>query len=90
MTIIGFDWVSKKHLISIATKPVSLLTRTHALMNVPYGNPHGPIVDCRTLHFSIPLHTCLSDCINLYSALLYLSFYYYLMMGMVLPKRYSI
>ena len=23
-------------------------------MNVPYGNPHGPIVDCCTLHFSIP------------------------------------
>ena len=55
MTIIGFDWVSKKnHLISIDTKPISLLTRTQALMNVPYGNPHGPIVDCCTLHFSIP------------------------------------
>ena len=27
---------------------------TQALMNVPYGNPHGPIVDCCTLHFSIP------------------------------------
>ena len=54
MTITGFDWVSKKHLISIDTKPVSLLTRTQALMKVPYGNPHGPIVDCCTLHFSIP------------------------------------
>ena len=54
MTIIGFDWVSKKHLISVATKPISLLTRTQALMNVPYGNPHGLIVDCCTLHFSIP------------------------------------
>ena len=30
--IIGFDWVSKKHLISTATKPISLLTRTQALM----------------------------------------------------------
>ena len=57
MTIIGFDWVSKKHLIPIATKPISLLTRTQALMNVPYGNPHWPIVDCCTLHFSIP-YTC--------------------------------
>ena len=51
MTIIGFDWVSKKHLISIATMPISLLTRTQVLMNVPYGNPHGPTVDCCSLHF---------------------------------------
>ena len=41
-------------------------------MNVPYGNPHGPIVDCCTLHFSIPYTHVFSDCINLYSALLYL------------------
>ena len=38
-----------------ATKRISLLTRTQALMNVPYGNPHGPIVDCCTLHFSMYL-----------------------------------
>ena len=30
------------------------LTSTQALMNVPYGNPQGPIVDCCMLHFSLP------------------------------------
>ena len=49
-----FRFVIKETLNTIATKPISLLTRTQALMNVPYGNLHGPIVDCCTLHISIP------------------------------------
>ena len=55
--------------------------RTHALMNVPYGNPHGPIVVSCKLHFSIPytrvflcVLICTVHCCTCY-------FIYYLMLS---------